>query len=101
MGNALIETTCPHGVSRSVRLMQRDSKRQWRTMASVIVPHGMIGRGGSPRGTRPLCQSALTAGSKMCDMLRRHRLSADSPITASRFFNDDHGLVAQGFTFNG
>src|SRR6185436_19383447 len=43
----------------------------------------------------------LATGSKMSDVLRRQRLSANSPITTFRFFKDHHGLVTQPFTLNG
>jgi len=37
----------------------------------------------------------------MFDVLRRQRLTADSPITASRFFNDYHGLAWKAFALDG
>ena len=45
-------------------------------------------------------QSSLPAFSNMSDVLRRQRLSADSPITALRFFNDDHGLISKAFALD-
>src|SRR5262249_13940751 len=54
----------------------------------------------TPAHSRSFDPSSLHAVSKMSDVLRRQRLSADSPVTALRFFNDDHGFVPKAFALD-
>ena len=46
------------------------------------------------------CRAKLAALSNADNLLSRQCFSADAPITASRFFYDDHGLVSKAFALD-
>src|SRR5262249_48034640 len=71
------------------------AQQAWATMNVVDAGQRSI-----PVHSRSPDQSSLPALSNMSDVLRRQRLSADSPVTALRFFNDDHGFVSKAFALD-